>query len=767
MDEVWEKRLGLTEEQAEEQRRNGKSNRRAESATKSRKYIICKNVITYFNLIFLIITILLIVAGSYRDLTFLPIILANTLIGIIQELRSKKVLDELSLLHEPHTCVIRNGVEREVSAEELVEQDVIVLTAGNQIPADALVLDGTVFVNEALLTGETKEQERGCGDSLLSGSYVVSGACHAKLEHVGKDAYISKLTVMATEGKKGEQSEMIRSLNRLLRFVGILILPVGALLFAQQYFGEGAGLKESVTGMVAAILGMIPEGLYLLTSVTMAVSTMRLAKQQVLLHDMKCIEALARVDVLCLDKTGTITEPEMEVVGIEVADGEDEEQVAALLADFGANMTADNATIRAIQNRFQEGEGRMAAQTIPFSPEKKYSGVQFQENVYLLGAPERLLASCEMRVQCEKYQKQGYRVLVFTEREKDGGKMLPKALILLTNVIRKNAKKTFTFFKEYGVGLKVISGDHPATVSKVAELAGIEGAKQCVDATELRNEEQIAEAAGKYTVFGRVTPEQKKQLVQALQKQGRTVAMTGDGVNDVLALKEADCGIAMASGSEAATQVAQLVLLDSDFSHMPSVVMEGRQVVNNIEKTASLYLVKNIFSILLSVFFVLFHVDYPLEPSQISLISMFTIGIPSFFFALEKNEKRITGHFLKKVCLRALPAALADFLLVSGLVYFAGEFGVERSCISTACTILIAVVGFWMLTQVARPFRIWHGILIGCMVAGWAFCALAISPLFAMQPISKKCVLLILLLIMATEPVLYYLKKLVEKISSL
>lgn len=766
MGEVRKKRLGLTEEEVEEQKRNGKSNRRAESATKSRTYIICKNIFTYYNLIFLIITILLILVNSYRDLTFLPIILANTLIGIIQELRSKKVLDELSLLNESHTCVVRNGIKKEVSAEELVEQDVIVLTAGKQIPADAVVLSGKVFVNEALLTGETKEQERGEGNPLLSGSYVVSGECQAKLEHVGEDAYISSLMVKATEGKKGEQSEMIRALNRLLHFVGILILPIGVSLFAQQYFGEGAGLRESVTGMVAAILGMIPEGLYLLTSVTMAVSTMRLAKQKVLLHDMKCIEALARVDVLCLDKTGTITEPEMEVADWKIMDGENESEVAELLADFGANMTADNATMRAVQTYFQNGTGRKAARIIPFSPEKKYSGVLFDGTEYRLGAPERFTDAKEMHMQCEKYQNQGYRVLVFGAYEEEREKMSPKALLLLTNVIRKNAKKTFSFFKECGVGLKVISGDHPATVSKVAELAGIEGAKQCVDATQLKKEEQIAEAAGKYTVFGRVTPEQKRQLVEALQKQGKTVAMTGDGVNDVLALKEADCGIAMASGSEAATQVAQLVLMDSDFSHMPSVVMEGRQVVNNIEKTASLYLVKNIFSILLSVFFVLFHVDYPLEPSQISLISMFTIGIPSFFLALEKNENKIKGHFLKKIFFKALPAGLADFLLVSGLVYLSGKFGVERSCISTACTILIAVVGFWMLTQVARPFRLRHGILIGCMVAGWAFCALAISPLFALQPISKKCIWLILLLIMATEPILYYLNKLVEKISS-
>lgn len=760
--------IGLTEKQAEEYKQQGMANIRPNSSTRSKKSIICKNVFTYFNFIFLTITILLILVRSYRDLTFLPIIFSNTAIGILQELRSKKILDNLTLLNDPQVTVIRGGRKRRISAEELVKEDVVELIAGNQIPADAKVIRGEVFVNEALLTGEAKELQKKEGEALLSGSYIVSGECLARLEKVGKEAYISKLTIQATRGKSGEQSEMIRSLNRLVRVIGVLIIPIGTLLFAQQYDSEGAGLKESITGMVAAILGMIPEGLYLLASVAMVVSAMRLAKQQVLLHDMKCIEALARVDVLCVDKTGTITEPVMEVEKVEILEGE-EQEITEALADFGENMSSDNETIKVVQKYFRSVTGRKAEKKISFSPERKYSAMRLEGKNYVLGAPERLVSKEEQKEKMIEYQKKGYRVLVFGRYEGDleekelKGKLTTVAFLLLSNPIRKGAVETFSYFRESGVALKVISGDHPCTVSRIAELAGIEGAEQYIDATELTDEKKIEEAVGKYTVFGRVTPEQKRLLVQTLKKQGKTVAMTGDGVNDVLALKEADCSIAMASGSEAATQVSQLVLMDSYFSRMPEVVVEGRRVVNNIEKTASMYLVKNIFSMLLAVFSVILHMDYPLEPSQISLISTFTIGPPSFFLALEQNTKRVEGQFLKKVFLRALPAGVTDFLVVSGLVYFAKEFEIAKSCVSTVCTILVTVVGFWMLIQVAQPFRLKHGILVIGMMAGWVFCATVISPLFAMQPLSKRCILLIILFALAAEPFLHYLKMGVER----
>ncbi|MGN0352750.1 MAG: cation-translocating P-type ATPase [Roseburia sp.] len=760
--------IGLTEKQAEEYRQQGLANIRPDSSTRSKKSIICKNVFTYFNFIFLTITILLILVRSYRDLTFLPIIFSNTAIGILQELRSKKILDKLTLLNDPQVIVIREGEKKRILAEELVKEDVVELAAGNQVPADARVLQGEVFVNEALLTGEAKELQKKEGEELLSGSYIVSGKCLAKLEKVGKEAYISKLTVQATKGKNGEQSEMIRSLNRLVRIIGVLILPIGTLLFVQQYYGEGAGLKESVTGMVAAILGMIPEGLYLLASVAMVVSAMRLAKQQVLLHDMKCIEALARVDVLCVDKTGTITEAAMEVEKVEILEGE-EQEILELLADFGENMPTDNETMKAVQKYFRSVTGRKTEKRIPFSSERKYSAMQLEGKNYVLGAPERLVSKDEHKEKIMEYQKDGYRVLVFGRYEGDleekelKGNLIPEAFLLFSNPIRKGAVETFSYFRKRGVALKVISGDHPCTVSRIAELAGIERAEQYIDATELVDEKKIEEAVSRYTVFGRVTPEQKRLLVQALKKQGKTVAMTGDGVNDVLALKEADCSVAMASGSEAAAQVSQLVLMDSDFSRMPEVVMEGRRVVNNIEKTASMYLVKNIFSMLLAVFSVLLHMDYPLEPSQISLISTFTIGPPSFFLALEQNTKRMEGHFLKKVFLRALPAGLTDFLAVSGLVYFAREFDIAPDCVSTVCTVLITIVGFWMLIQVAKPFRPRHGILLAGMMAGWLFCATVISPLFAMQPLSKRCILLVILFTLAVEPFLHYLKMGVEQ----
>ena len=650
---------GLSTAEVEFRKKAGLSNESVDSSTKTVAQIIRSNVVTYYNLIFLIITILLIVVGSFRDLTFLPIIIANMLIGIIQELRSKKILDDLTILNTPKITVRRNGSNQEVLADELVQDDVITLSAGGQIPADALVLSGNITVNEALITGEADEIIKKEGDPLFSGSFVISGECLAKLEKVGKDSYISGLMLQATQTKEGEQSEMIRALNRLVQTVGVIILPIGAILFLQQYFFSGATMKDSVTGMVAAILGMIPEGLYLLASVAMVVSVMRLGKQKVLIHDMKCIETLARVNVLCVDKTGTITVPEMEVAQFILAkdqnlaakeqeadqQSEDKNKIAKLLSDCVRALPCDNATMEALQQYFTEPLENSAEKIVPFSSATKYSGVVLAGKAYVVGAPEFVLRQDYAAVQgtIEVFLEKGYRVLVFAEYEGNlDGKELtenatPIAFILLNNAIREGAMDTFRYFSKRGVEVKVISGDNPVTVSEIAKKAGIRHAEKQVDAATLKTAEAVRKAAKKYTVFGRVTPEQKRLLVQALKEQGKTVAMTGDGVNDILALKDADCSIAMASGSEAASHVAQLVLLDNDFNKMPAVVMEGRRVVNNIGRTASLYLVKNIFSMLLAVFSMLFLIDYPLEPSQVSLISVFTIGIPSFFLALESD----------------------------------------------------------------------------------------------------------------------------------
>lgn len=789
---------GLTAQQVAERMEKGLWNKKAESATKTTKEIIKSNVFTYFNLIFLVIALLLIGVGAFRDLTFLPIIIANTLIGIVQEIRSKKVLDDLSILNSPKTRVIRDGSKKEIPADELVLDDIVELSAGGQIPADAVVLNGQLNVNESLLTGESDEIVKKSGDELLSGSFVVSGSCLARLTKVGEESYISKLTHRATQTKEGEQSEMIRSLNRLVQAVGIVIIPIGVVLFVQQFVYAGTPLRDSVTSMVAAILGMIPEGLYLLASVAMAVSAMRLAKQQVLIHDMKCIETLARVDVLCVDKTGTITVPDMEVdtfvltedlmktvpdgddgtrVYVDVGDREEQEQkyrqVREKIAEFAVNMNADNATMEAVKAYFKTGNTvniKKADKVFAFSSKTKYSGIISGGDSYLIGAPEFVLREDyeHYKEKIEAYSEKGYRVLVYGRYEGvlDGQKLtekaLPVAFIMLTNAIREGAKETFSYFTERGVEIKVISGDNPKTVAEIAQKAGICGADNYVDASTLTTDESIAQAVMKYQIFGRVTPDQKLKFVEALKAQGRTVAMTGDGVNDVLALKDADCSIAIASGSEAASQVAQLVLLDNDFSRMPSVVMEGRRVVNNIQRSASLYLVKNIFSMLLAVFSMIFMINYPLEPSQISLISMFTIGIPSFVLALEPNKDRIQGHFMTNVLLKALPAGLTDFLAVSSLVLFCQEFGVNEGDISTSCTILVAIVGFMILYQIAKPMTIGHHVLMVGMVAGWLFCMIFVSHLFAIRDISRQCMMLTAVFAIATEPVLRYLSKFVE-----
>ena len=759
---------GLSTAEVEFRKKAGLSNESVDSSTKTVAQIIRSNVVTYYNLIFLIITILLIVVGSFRDLTFLPIIIANMLIGIIQELRSKKILDDLTILNTPKIMVRRNGSDQEVLADELVQDDVIMLSAGGQIPADALVLSGNITVNEALITGEADEIVKKEGDSLFSGSFVISGECMAKLEKVGKDSYISGLMLQATQTKEGEQSEMIRALNRLVQTVGVIILPMGAILFLQQYFFSGATMKDSVTGMVAAILGMIPEGLYLLASVAMVVSVMRLGKQKVLIHDMKCIETLARVNVLCVDKTGTITVPEMEVAQFilakdqNLAAEEEKNKVAKTISDCVRALPCDNATMEALQQYFTEPLENSAEKIVPFSSATKYSGVVLAGKAYVVGAPEFVLRQDYTAVQGT--------IEVFAEYEGNlNGKELtenasPIAFILLNNAIREGAMDTFRYFSKRGVEVKVISGDNPVTVSEIAKKAGIRHAEKQVDAATLKTADAVRKAAKKYTVFGRVTPEQKRLLVQALKEQGKTVAMTGDGVNDILALKDADCSIAMASGSEAASHVAQLVLLDNDFNKMPAVVMEGRRVVNNIGRTASLYLVKNIFSMLLAVFSMLFLIDYPLEPSQVSLISVFTIGIPSFFLALEQNRNQIHGHFLTNVLIQALPAGITDFIVVSGLVIFCREFGVEKECVSTSCTILIAVVGFMILYHIAKPMTTPHAILIAAMVIGWLFCMLFFSELFAITAVTGKCAMLMIVFAVITEPVFRYLIQLVEAV---
>lgn len=766
---------GLTAQQVQEHRMHGWTNQPVDPPSKTTKEIIQENVFTYFNLIFLVLAVLLCLVGSFRDLTFLPVIVLNTLIGIIQETRAKKVLDNLTMLNAPHAMVIRDGKKSQINAEDLVIDDIVIFEAGNQVCADAEVCAGEVQVNESLLTGESDEITKRKGGQLMSGSFIVSGQCHARLDKVGADSYISRLTLEAKAMQNTEQSEMIRSLDKLVKWVGVAIIPIGIILFIQAFVFQGEGFRSSVTSMIAAVIGMIPEGLYLLASVALAVSSIRLAQKKVLLHDMKCIETLARVNVLCVDKTGTITENTMEVQDViptkEYEEGE-LRPLSELLGDFTAAQSSDNITMEAMKRYFKIASGKKAVAKTGFSSASKYSSVTFEEASYVLGAPEFVL-----KEQYENYEEaisahasKGARVLVFgTAKEEPDGKPLkeavtPLAYVLLANPIRQEAKETFTYFAEQGVEVKVISGDNPLTVSEVAKEAGIAGAERYVDASTLHKEEEMRAAVLNNAVFGRVTPNQKRKFVQILKEEGKTVAMTGDGVNDVLALKDADCSIAMASGSDAAAQASQLVLLESDFSCMPEVVLEGRRVVNNIQRSASLFLVKNIFSFLLSLVSFVFMFTYPLEPSQISLISMFTIGVPAFFLALEPNKNIIKGHFLTNVFLKALPAALTDVLAVGALVIFGRTFGVSSADISTAATMLLSIVGFMILYTISAPMNVLRGVILGGCIVGLLFCSIFLNDLFAITGMTTKCVMLFVVFAIATEPVLRYLTWLIGKL---
>lgn len=740
------KHIGLTDEQVEERKKAKLINSEIKQPSKSIIEIISSNIFTYFNLIFVLIAIILISVESYRDLTFLPIIISNTIIGIVQEIRSKKTLDKLKMLNAPYAIVIRNGLKQKILAKELVKDDIVIFKAGDQICADAVVIDGKVNVNESLLTGESDEIEKNKEDKLLSGSFIVSGKCYAKLKSVGAESYISKLTLQAKKTKKGEQSEMIRSLDRIVKFAGIIIIPIGAALIFEQYIIEGTPLKESVQAMVAAIIGMIPEGLFLLASVTLAISAMKLAKNKVLIHDMKSIETLARVDVLCVDKTGTITDGNMNVIDFLVLDGynNSKENLGILIGDFANNQAPDNITMEAIKKYFSKNSNKKAEKISGFSSEFKYSGVSFKDGSYVLGAPEFIIKENykKYKEQIDEYSKKGERVLAFCKYEgflegKDlTENVIPLGLVIISNSIRKNAVETFEYFKNQGVNIKVISGDNPITVSRIARKVNIDNAQDFVDAQTLKNDKEIAEAAVKYTVFGRVTPEQKRKIIKALKKSGRTVAMTGDGVNDVLALKDADCSIAMASGSEAAVQASQLVLLESDFSKMPGVVHEGRRVVNNLERSGSLFLVKNIFSICLALLAICFNVKYPLKPSQISLVSMFTIGLPAFLLSQAPNTDLIRGKFIRNIISKALPGGLTDTLLVIIAVILGNVYNLNEGDISTAATFLLAIVGLMIVYDVAKPLTMYKGIIIIISILGIVMCSTYLKELFAIKVLS-------------------------------
>ena len=766
---------GLSAAEVARRQQQGKVNRPPQSPTKTVGQIVRDNICTYFNLVFVVLAILLASVHSWLNMGFLGVVFWNTLIGIVQQLRAKRTIDKLTLVSARRVRCLRDGQWQECLSEELVQDDVVTLGAGDQIVADAVILEGNVQVNESLITGEARAVPKAPGGELRSGSFLMAGHCTARLTKVGAESYASRLTAAAqADGHKVAKGEMMRSLDRLIQAIGLGLVPVGALLFWKQYVVLSIDLRSSVESVVAALIGMIPEGLYLLTSVALAVGMLRLARRKVLTQDMNCIETLARVDVLCVDKTGTITESAMQADAPVLLGTQ---PLETLLRSFYAGEEPDNDTGRALKARFG-GKGPVWPVTgqIPFNTAYKNSAKTFgTQGSYVVGAPDVLAGARnrEFREQLDPLLAEGRRVLLLARygdtlpdppARLDPEKLEFLALLPLQNRIRENACDTFAYFAKQGVAVKVISGDDPRAVSHVADQAGIVGAEQWVDAATLQSDAALARAAGRYTVFGRVTPEQKRKLVHALQAQGHTVAMTGDGVNDVLALKDADCGIAMASGAQAASQVAQLVLLDSDFAALPDVVAEGRRVINNIQRSASLFLVKNIFSLLLSLVTVCLPLAYPFQPLQLSLLSAVTIGLPSFFLALEPNYEVVRGKFLHNVLHAALPGGLTDFLLVFCAQGFALAFELSGDALGTISTLLVLETGLIVLFKVCCPFTAMRGALwSSCTVLGLGG-AIVFSPWLELIPLNLGETLILVVLAALSLPVLSAVTRVVDRL---
>lgn len=761
--------LGLTSEEVDALTAQGKTNYIKSESDMSIKRIIFRNVFTYFNGIFALLTVLVITTGEIKNLMFLPIIIANTLIGIIQQLRSKFVLDKLALLDVSEYTAIRDGKEVKVPSDKLVEGDVILLESGQQIPADGIVLSGEAGVNESLLTGEADEIQKTIDSDLKSGSFVVSGKLTAKLTKVGADSYAAQITAKAKKTKEGK-SEMIRDIERIILVAGIVVIPVGALLIYQSISVNEMSYSDSVQSMVGAVIGMIPEGLYLLCTVALALSAMRLAQKKVLLHDMRSVETLARVDVLCVDKTGTITSDDMSVSEVFYPINHSSEENAAaksIIASYIRAVPDNNITMNALRDYFPESEPIKNKEVIPFDSKKKYSEVITEEFTYRLGAPEFLLTSSQLeenKAIIEERTGSGLRVLALTKGNDDVN--APILFVALQNDLRENVQDIFNNFREQGVEIKVISGDNPLTVSRVAIKAGVENAEKYIDLSTITSEEELKKCVTEYTVFGRVKPEQKKALVTALKENGLKVAMTGDGVNDILAMKEADCSIAMGTGSDAARQAAQVVLLDSDFSHMKEIVSEGRRDINNITRSASLFLYKNIFSLLLAIFSIILTLSYPLRPNQVSLISTFNIGIPAFLLALEPNEKKQEGSFIRHTLYNALPAAITSFFAIAVMVFFGQLFDISDKDISTASTYLLSVIGFMIIWQIIKPLNKWRVFVFAICIVGFLFGASVFDKLFDITHISMQAAALCAVFAIAEITIMRWLTISFDKISA-
>ena len=762
---------GLSQEQVQQRLDSGKSNLVTFQKDRSEKEIILHHLLTFFNLVFVVLALILAICGSsVKNMTFLVIALANSVIGCFQEIRAKRAVDKLTLVAAQTLKTIRNGKTEMVRSDLLVQDDIVEFAAGNQICADGIVRTGFLQVDESLITGEADAIAKNPGDELKSGSFVIAGTARAQLTHVGNDAFAAKLAEEAKSKPRAAKSEMMRSLDKLIKFMGIMLIPVGILLFCHQFFRLSSGLLISAESTVAALVGMIPEGLYLLTSIALAVSAIKLTQQRVLVQDMNCIETLARVDVLCVDKTGTITEPVMQVENVIPLSGHDPEHLEKVLAAMYGTREPDNDTAKAMYEMFKGDTDWQCTRYVPFTSQNKWTGSEFKgQGSFLVGAPEFIMGErfTEVEELATHWASTGYRVLLVAEydshipdRSLNPKRVTPLALVLITSRIREKAPKTFAYFEKQGVTIKVISGDNPATVADVARRAGIRDADKYIDAGELETEQDFLDAVDAYTVFGRVTPDKKKSLIQALKAKKHTVAMTGDGVNDVLAMKQADCGIAMASGAQAASQVAQLVLLDSDFGVIPDIVGEGRRVINNIQRAATLFLVKNIMSLGLSLLTMFTGLSYPFVPLNLSLIAVLTIGVPGFFLALEPNYSRVTGRFLPTVLRRAFPGGIANILLVMIAILFMQNFGFPVEDLRTVCTAVLSVVGLLVLFKVCQPMSLFRGIVLGAMAVGLVASFLFLGDFLYLSITDNRSLLVILAVGLAAPTVFFVLLKL-------
>lgn len=771
---------GLNEEQVEERVLRDMVNYQSNTISKSYLKIFTTNIFTLFNFVNVFLAaMILIFSGQIKNMLFAIIAVVNLVIGIVQEIRSKVTLDKLSLISAPSIDIVRSGQIVNMPTTEIVIDDIIILKQGSQIPTDCIVVDGECEVNESLLTGEQDDIHKQNGDTLMSGSFVQSGTCKARVIAVGEDTYASKLMSEAKKFKKSK-SELMRSINWIIRIATIIIFPLGILMFKTNMTYANS-VSSAVTVTVSSVIGMIPEGLVMLTSIALALGIIRLAKKRTLVQDLYSIEALARVDVLCLDKTGTITEGTMQVENVHLYSsrlGSVDDIMANMVSALGKN----NATFEACAEYFSSNEKYEVLKLMPFSSARKWSGASFKDaGTFIVGAPEFVLKDKYFMVErdVKEYASQGFRVLVLVKTSevlKDGAmstdKMKIIALIVLSDKIRSTAKATFDYFEKQGVQLKVISGDNPLTVSKVAERAGLKNAEKYVDASvDLDTPDKIYEAAEKYTVFGRVTPAQKKELIAALKAHGHTVGMTGDGVNDVMALKESDCSIAMASGSDASRNVSQLVLLDSDFSALPSVVSEGRRVINNIERASSLFLVKTTFSAVLSLLLIIFQFStYPFEPIQLTLINTLFVGIPSFILALEPNDRRVKGNFLSKVFKRALPAGLTVAFAITLVCWIYNDIGFDVSPqISTMSVYITAMVSFIVLMQVCMPYTKDKIFMLALLFVAFIFAVSNpfLSEIFTLVSLYPDMIVKLVIILVCILPIMAFMRVEIEAFKAL